>query len=129
MNDNLLYQDSDVTITPTVFVNGRDHYPLTSIKSVVYFKEPLMIQALLANVAIILVSLYGIFTFYTFCIIVGLLAILLCGYNLYNDYIDITNPNYMVAITLHTGESIYIKRRDLAWAKRVYETLLEAMRS
>lgn len=129
MNEQPLYQDSDVIVTSSILVHRNNHYPLSSIKSVVFFKEPLDVKSLLINAAIVLVSLYGIFAFSTICVIIGLLAIGLCGFNLYNDYKDITDPNYIVAVEFHSGESISIKRRDIEWARRVHDTLLAAMRS
>lgn len=45
MNDQVLFQDADVTVTPTQLVYRNNHYPLQSIKSVVYFKEPLDVKA------------------------------------------------------------------------------------
>jgi hypothetical protein len=94
---------------------------------VVFFKEPLDVKGLLINAAIALVGLYGIFRFSSICVIVGLIAVGVCGFNLYNDYNDITNPTYIVAVEFHTGESIYIKRRDMAWAQKLHDTLLAAM--
>ena len=128
MNDQPLYQDSDIVVTSSILVYRNNHYPLTSIKSVVFFKEPLDVMGLLINAVILLVGLFGIFTFYIICVGIGLLAVVICGYNLYNDYIDITNPNYTVAIELHSGESVYVKRRDMAWAQKLRDTLHLALR-
>ena len=129
MNDQPLFQDSDVIVTSSMLVHGNNHYPLSSIKSVVFFKEPLDIKGLFINAAIALAGLYGIFTFSSVCVILGLIAVGVCGFNLYHAYIDITNPKYVVAVEFHTGESIYLKRRDMAWARRLHDTLLAALRS
>jgi hypothetical protein len=129
MNDQPLFQDSDVIVTSSIFVHGNQHYPLTSIKSVVFFKDPLDVKGLVINAVIALVGLGGILTFRSVCAIIGLIALGICGFNLYNFYIDITNPEYIVAVTFHAGESIYIKRRDLAWAQKLHDTLLAAIRS
>jgi hypothetical protein len=129
MSDQPLFQDSDVVVTSSILVHGNNHYPLTSIKSVVFFKEPLDVKGLVINAVIALVGLGGILTFRSICAIIGLIALGVCGFNLYNAYIDITNPEYIVAVTLHTGESIYIKRRDMAWARKLHDTLLAAIRS
>ena len=95
----------------------------------VFFKDPLDVKGLVINVVIALVGLGGILTFRSVCAIIGLIALGICGFNLYNFYVDITNPEYNVAVEFHTGESIYIKRRDLAWARKLHDTLLAAIRS
>ena len=84
-------------------------------------------MGLLINAVIFLVGLGGVFTFKIFCVGIGILAMAICGYNLYNDYIDIKNPNYIVAVTPHSGESIYIKKRDAAWARELHDTLQAAL--
>ena len=127
MNDQIFFQDSDAIVTSSQFVHGGNHYPLDSIKSVVFFKEPLDIKGLLINAAIALAGLWGIFTFSTFGVIAGLIAVGVCGFNLYSGYNDINNPMYIVAVDFHTGESIYIKRRDLAWVKKLHDALRAAM--
>lgn len=129
MNDQPLFQDSDVVVTSSTLVYRNNNYPLASIKSVVFFKEPLDVKGLVINVVIALVGLGGILTFQSVCAIIGLIALGICGFNLYNAYIDITNPDYVVAVEFHTGESIYIKRRDMEWARKLHDTLLAAIRS
>jgi hypothetical protein len=129
MNDQALFQDSDVVVTTSQLVHGSNHYPLQSIKSVVFFKEPLDIKGLLINAAIALAGLYGILTFSTFGVIAGLIAVGVCGFNLYNGYNDIKNPTYIVAVEFHSGESIYIKKRDMAWARKLHDALHAAMMS
>jgi hypothetical protein len=129
MNDQPLFQDTDIIVTSSILVHGNQHYPLTSIKSVVFFKDPLDVKGLVINAVIALVGLGGILTFRSVCAIIGLIALGIGGFNLYNFYIDITNPEYIVAVTFHAGESIYIKRRDMAWARKLHDTLLAAIRS
>jgi hypothetical protein len=129
MNDRPLFQDSDVVVTSSTLVHRNNHYPLASIKSVVFFKEPLDVKGLVINAVIALAGLGGILTFRSVCAIIGLIALGVCGFNLYHAYIDITNPEYMVAVEFHTGESIYIKRRDIAWARKLHDTLLAAIKS
>lgn len=129
MNDQPLFQDSDVTVTSSILVYRNDHYQLPSIKSVVFFKEPLDVKGLLINAAIVLVGLFGIFTFYSACAILGLIAIGICGFNLYSFYTDITNPTYIVAVSFHTGESLYIRKRDMEGSQKLHDTLLDAIRS
>jgi len=129
MTDQPLFQDSDVVVTSSMLVHRNNHYPLASIKSVVFFKEPLDVKGLVINAAIALVGLGGILTFRSVCAIIGLVALGICAFNLYNFYIDITNPEYIVAVEFHTRESIYIKRRDMAWARKLHDTLLDAIRS
>src|SRR5260370_37864172 len=129
MNDQPMFQDSDVTVTSSILVHGNNHYPLSSIKSVVFFKEPLDVKGLLINAVIALLGLSGILTLRAFCAIIGLIAVGICAFNLYHAYVDITNPTYIVAVTFHSGESIYIKRRDMAWAKKLHDTLLDAIGS
>lgn len=127
MNDQPLFQDSDVVVTSSILVHRNNHYQLASIKSVVFFKDPLDVKGLVINAVIALVGLGGILTFRSICAIIGLIAIGVGGFNLYNFYIDITNPEYVVAVDFHTGESIYIKRRDMAWARKLHDTLQTAL--
>jgi len=108
MNDQPLFQDSSVIVTSSMLVHGNQHYPLPSIKSVVFFKEPLDVKGLVINAVIALVGLGGILTFRSVCAIIGLIALGICGFNLYHAYVDFTNPEYVVAVEFHTGESIYI---------------------
>ena len=129
MNDQALFQDGNVIVTSSILVHGNNHYPLSSIKSVVFFKEPLDVKGLLINAAVALAGLYGISTFSSVGVIVGLIALGICGFNLYGGYNDITNPTYIVAVDFHNGDSIYIKKRNLAWAQKLHDTLLTAMRS
>lgn len=129
MNDQPMFQDSDVTVTSSTLVHGNNNYPLPSIKSVVFFKEPLDVKGLMINAVIALVGLVGILTFRSVCAIIGLIAVGICGFNLYNDYKDTTNPTYIVAVTLHSGESIYIKKRNMVSARKLYDTLLTAIGS
>lgn len=129
MNDQALFQGGGVVVTSSQLVHGSNHYPLRSIKSVVFFKEPLDAKGLLINAAMALAGLYGISTFSSFGVIVGLIAVGVCGFNLYNGYKDIKNPTYIVAVTFHSGESISIKRRDMAWAMKLHDALHAAMMS
>lgn len=129
MSDRPLFQDSEAVVTSSMFVYQNNQYPLPSIKSVVFFKEPLDVTSLVINAVIALVGLVGILTFSTICVLVGLIAVGICGYNLYNDYIDITDPNYVVAVTPHVGESIYIKKRNMKWVRELHDALDTALRS
>ncbi len=129
MDDQILFESGGVVVTSSKLVHGGNYYPLQSIKSVVFFKEPLDVKTLAINIVVALAGLYGIFTFKTFCLIGGLIAVSICGFNLYTDYKDITNPTFVVAVTFHSGESIYIKRRDMAWAQKLHDTLHDAMMS
>lgn len=128
MADEELYRDGDVVITPSTLAHGGNYYPLSSIKSVVHFKEPLDVKGLLINAVMALAGLYGLSTFSTLGVILGLLAVGVCGFNLYNFYIDMSNPQYIVAIEFHSGESIYIKRRDMEWARRLHDAVHGAMK-
>jgi hypothetical protein len=129
MNDQPIFQDSDVIVTSSKLVHGNNDYPLPSIKSVVFFKEPLDVKGLVINAVIALAGLYAISWFSSVCVIIGLIAVGVCGFNLYNGYKDITNPTYVVAVTFHSGESIYIKKRNMALAQKLHDTLLDAIRS
>jgi hypothetical protein len=76
-----------------------------------------------------LVGVVSILTFKAVCAIIGLLAAGICGFNLYGFYQDITNPTFVVAVEFHSGESIYMKRRNPDWARRVHDALHEALRT
>jgi hypothetical protein len=127
MSGNILFESGDVVVTTSQLVHGSNHHPLQSIKSVTFFKDPLDVKGLLINAAIALAGLYGISRFSTFGVIAGLIAVGICGSNLYGGYNDIKNPTFIVAVSFHSGESIYIKRRDFAWAKKLDEVLHAAM--
>jgi hypothetical protein len=128
MSDAAIYQDSDVTITSSQLVYQNDYYPLHSIKSVVSFKEPLDVKGLAINAVLAVGALIAIFSFKAICAIVGLLALGVCGFNLYTLYQDMTNPTFVVAVTFHSNKSIYMKRRSAEWARRVHDALHDAMR-
>jgi hypothetical protein len=129
MDDQVLFDSGGVVVTRSKLVHGGNYYPLHSIKSVVFFKEPLDVKGLVINIVVALAGLVGILTFKTFCLIVGVLGIAVGGFNLYNFYTDIANPNYVVAVDFHSAETIYIKRRDIAWAQKLHDTLHDAMMS
>jgi hypothetical protein len=128
MSDSAIYHDSDVTITSTQLVWQNNYYPLQSIKSVVYFKEPLDVKGLVINAIVALGGLIAILTFKAVCAVIGLVAVGIGGFNLYGFYQDITNPVFIVAVEFHSNESIYMKRRSLEWARRVHDGLHNAMR-
>jgi hypothetical protein len=128
MSDVAIYQDSDVTITSTQLVYQNNYYPLQSIKSVVYFKEPLDVKGLIINAALAVGAVIAILTFKAICAVVGLIAVAICGFNLFGFYKDIQNPVFVVAVEFHSGESIYMKRRSLDWARRVHDALHDALR-
>lgn len=129
MSDEAIYHDSDVTITSTQLIYQNNYYPLHSIKSVVYFKEPLDVKGLVINAVVALAGLVGILTFSAVCAVVGLIAVGIGGFNLHSFYQDIKNPIFIVAVEFHSGESLYMKRRSLDWARRVHDSLRDAMRS
>lgn len=129
MSDEAIYQDSDVTITATQLIYQNNYYPLHTIKSVVYIKEPLDIKGLMINAVCAIAGLVSILTFKAVCAIVGLLAVGICGFNLYGFYQDITTPIFIVAVEFHSGKSLYMKRRSLDWARRVHDALHDALRS
>jgi Family of unknown function (DUF6232) len=129
MDDQVLFDSNDVVVTSSKLVYAGSYYPLHTIKSVVFFKEPLDVKGLVINIVVALAGLLGVFTFKTFCLIAGLIGVAVGGFNLYNFYNDIANPTYVVAVDFHSGEPIYIKRRDMAWAKRLHDTLHDAMMS
>jgi len=128
MSDAAIYQDSDITITSTHLIYQNNYYPLHSIKSVVYFKEPSDVKGLIINAVVALGAVIAIFSFKAICAVVGLLALLVCGFNLYGFYRDSANPTYVVAVTFQSNESIYMKRRSAEWARRVHDALDDAMR-
>jgi hypothetical protein len=127
MASNELFSGGGVVVTTTKLVDGANYYPLVSIKSVVYFKDKLDVKALIINAAIAIAGLYGIATLSTLGVILGLIAIGIGGFNLKGFKEDITNPEYTVAVTFHRGESVYLKKRDSEWARRLYDVLREAM--
>jgi hypothetical protein len=122
-----LFRDADVVVTTKKLVHGANYYPLVSIKSVVYFKDELDVKGLIINAAIAIAGLYGLATLSTLGVILGLIAVAVCGFNLKGFKEDITNPEYTVAVELHAGESVYLKKRDSEWARRLYDVLREAM--
>lgn len=123
MNDQILFEDGNVLITSTKLVYGGNYYPLGSIKSVVYFKLSLDISGLLMNAVFFLAGIYGIFTFSTVGLILGLIAVIVCGFNLKNFYAEIQNPTYIVAVDFHSGESISIKTGGKNSAKKLHDVL------
>lgn len=127
MTGNELFSGGGVVVTTTKLVDGANYYPLESIKSVVYFKDELDVKGLIINAAIAIAGLYGIATLSTLGVILGLIAIGISGFNLKGFKEDITNPEYTVAVTFHRGESVYLKKRDSKWARRLYDVLRDAM--
>ena|ERR1051326_902209 len=128
MSDEAIYQDSDVTITATELRYRNNPYPLSSIKSVVYFKEPLDVKGLVINVIFVVAGVVCILTLKAFCAIVGVLAAGIGGFNLYGFYQDITNPTFVVAVDFrHSSETLFMKRRSADWARRVHDTLHDAL--
>lgn len=123
-----IYQDSDVTITATQLNYQNNYYPLSTIKTVVYFKEPLDVKGLIINAVLALGALIAIFSFKAVCAVIGFIALGIGGFNLYGFYQDITNPTFVVAVEFHSGKSIYMKRRSAEWARRVHDALHDAMR-
>jgi len=128
MSEAAIYQDSDITITSAQLVYQNNYYPLQSIKSVVYFKAPLDVKGLIINAVLAVGAVIAILTFKAICAVVGLIAVAICGFNLYGFYQDIQNPMFVVAVEFHSNESIYMKRRSLDWARRVHDALHDAMR-
>ena len=129
MSSQPLFQYGDVIVTSSILVHGHNHYQLSSIKSVVFFKEPLDVKGLLINAVVALAGLFMIFTCFPIGLIIGLIAIGLGGFNLYSFYNEATNPTYVVAVEFHTEKSIYIKIRDMTQAMKLHDTLLAVMRS
>jgi hypothetical protein len=127
MASNELFSGGGVVVTTTKLVDGANYYPLVSIKSVVYFKDELDVKGLIINAAIAIAGLYGIATLSALGVILGLIAVGVGGFNLTGFKEDIMNPEYTVAVTFHTGKSVYLKKRDSEWARRLYDVLREAM--
>src|SRR6476469_7297880 len=123
MTDQAIFREGDVIVTASQLVHGNNYYPLHTIKSVVFFKEPFDVKSFVINIIGALAGLAGILSFKSVCLIVGLLAVAVCGFNLYTDYNTLQNPTFVVAVTFHSGESIYIKRRSLDWAQRLHDAL------
>ncbi len=122
MSDQIFFQADNVLVTSSKLVYGSNYYPLGAIKSVVYFKNSLDISGLLINAVFFLAGIYGIFTFSTVGIILGLIAVVICGYNLKNFYAEMQNPTFTVAVGFHSGESLYINcGRNLA--KELHDAL------
>src|SRR5947209_20329134 len=107
MSDEPIYQDSDVTITAAQLRYQNNYYPLSSIKSVVSFKEPLDVKGLVINAAFAVAGLVSILTLKALCAIVGLLAAGIGGFNLYGFYQDISSPVFVVAVDFHSGQTLY----------------------
>lgn len=128
MSDSAIYQDADITITSTQFVYQSNHYPLQSIKNVVWYKEPLHVRGLVINILLAAFAVLGISTFEVQPAVVGLLMAAVSGSNLYGLYHDIHDPVFVVAVEFHSNESIRMKRRSLEWARGVYDALHVTMR-
>jgi hypothetical protein len=127
MASNELFSGGGVVVTTSKLVDGANYYPLVSIKSVVYFKDELDVKGLIINAAITIAGFYGIATLSALGVILGLIAVGVGGFNLKGFKEDITNPEYIVAVEFHSGESVYLKKRDSEWARRLYDVLREAM--
>ena len=97
------------------------------IKKVGFFKMPLEVKTGLINLAVAIAGLYGIFTFSTIGLILGLIGLGIGGFNVWNIYGYIKSPEYIVFVELHSGESVRISQRDIDFASRLTDVLNTAL--
>ncbi|MCX6168661.1 MAG: DUF6232 family protein [Ignavibacteriales bacterium] len=128
MEEQNLFDEGGVLVTRTKLSYENKYYQLSSIKSVLFIKEPFDVKGLLINLLVAIAGLYGILTFSTIGLILGLIGLGIGGFNLKGFYQDFTDPVYIVCVDLHSGETIYIKRRNLDFAKRLTDILNSVLR-
>jgi hypothetical protein len=78
---------------------------------------------------VLIAGLYGIFTFSTVGLILGLIGVGIGGFNVINMIKDLKEPTYIICVELHSGKSVYIKSKNLDFVKRLTNCLHEALRT
>jgi hypothetical protein len=128
MEEQILFNEGGVLVTHTKLSYENKFYQLSSIKSVLFIKEPFGVGGFLLNIVVAIAGAYGILTFSAIGLFLGLIGLAIGGINVKNMYRDIKDPVYIVCVDLHSGETIYIKKRNSDFAKRLTDVLNSALR-
>ncbi len=123
MEEQILFDESGVKLTPVTLYYDNKKLSLSSIDSVLYIKEPFSVRDLIINVVLAIAGLIGIFSFKMVWLIIGIIALAIGGFNSKNMIRDIKDPIYIVCVKLHSGESVYIERRSIDFANKLTNAL------
>lgn len=78
------------------------------------------------NLAVLIAGLVGLFTFSIVWSILGLIAIVICGYNLRDLYKQFKNPEYVVLVSMKPNiDVLYLQFKTKEHADKYYHILNE----
>ncbi|MEI6143387.1 MAG: SHOCT domain-containing protein [Mariniphaga sp.] len=96
-----LYNDGSIVVTMSTIKYRAQSYPIRTIDKISDFKMEPEIKNFIINLVVGIAGIYGIFTFKTVWVIIGLIALGIGGYNCYDI---ITRAHYMVIVEFSNGE-------------------------
>lgn len=125
-SNGTLFQKKNIRVTYKTFEQGAHSYPVRNISKVVdYDIWNLDFGGVIANGGISLLGLFGLFIDFVLCKIVGVIGLLIGGFNLYNMFS--TPKHYIVSIEFISGEDVDVKYESEEPAKKLRRALDEAM--
>lgn len=98
-----LFNNGTTSVTASILKHRAQSIPIRTIIKVSDFKMPLEIKTFIINVGFGVLGLVGIFTFKTIWVIIGLIALGIGGYNVYDIS---TRSHYMVIVEFSNGEKL-----------------------
>ena len=98
-----LFNNGTTIVTTSTLKHRVQSIPIRTITKVSDFKMPLEVKNFLINAAFAVLGLVGIFTFKTIWVIIGLIALGIGGFNVYDIS---TRSHYMVVVEFASGERL-----------------------
>lgn len=125
MSEGIFYKDESVAVTRAMLENGGSSYPISTIARVVRpIQDPFeLFEGFLLNAGVVVFGLYGVSNLSTGWVIVGLLALLIGGFNVWGQF----RRYWWISVEFVNGQKIRIQ--DLSKQKifDIYEALRRAI--
>lgn len=119
-----LFNDGITIVTPSTLKHRAQSYPIRTITKVSDFKMPLEMKNFAINAGLGVLGLVGIFTFKTIWVVLGLIALGIGGWNVYDIS---TRSHYMVIVEFSNNEQLEFDFRKVETAIQLRDAINKAI--
>jgi hypothetical protein len=119
-----LFNDGTTIVTTSTLKHRAQSYPIRTITKVSDFKMPLEIKNFAINAGLGVLGLVGIFTFKTIWVVLGLIALGVGGWNVYDIS---TRSHYMVIVEFSNSEQLEFDFRKVETAIQLRDAINKAI--
>lgn len=120
---DVMFQRGAIRITDDRLEYGGSTYPLDLIESAVSFQMPFEFGGMAINAVLAFAGLWGLTFFNLWGVGLGVIAIAIGGFNLYNGFLK---REHYLSVDLHNGQTVRISSTDGDLIRDAYNALEHA---